>query len=126
MPRDYLSDNHLSWTTLTQTRSHPGRPCPLRSPWPRRPRQRMWCKRWDARFGERVQQFVAGDVDPMLMLIHGSFRAQSGHHSVVFPSLRLTLRALFSSERACHLPPADRIAGGICFLSHACRLLSRT
>ena len=33
---------------------------------------------WDPRFGERVQQFVAGDVHPMVTLICGYFRATYG------------------------------------------------
>src|SRR6201991_1552832 len=33
---------------------------------------------WDPRFGERVQRFVAGDVDPVVMLICGYFRATYG------------------------------------------------
>src|ERR1700745_1276696 len=33
---------------------------------------------WDPRFGERVQRFVAGDADPMVMLICGYFRATYG------------------------------------------------
>ena len=42
---------------------------------------------WDPRFGERVQQFVAGDVDPMVMLICGYFRATYGSSIDLFASL---------------------------------------
>ncbi|MBR0734810.1 helix-turn-helix transcriptional regulator [Bradyrhizobium japonicum] len=42
---------------------------------------------WDPRFGERVQRFVAGDVDPMLMLICGYFRASYGSSIDLFASL---------------------------------------
>ena len=36
---------------------------------------------------ERVQQFVAGDVDPMVMLICGYFRASYGSSIDLFPGL---------------------------------------
>jgi AraC-like DNA-binding protein len=42
---------------------------------------------WDPRFGERIQQFVAGDVDPMLMLICGYFRATYGSSIDLFAGL---------------------------------------
>lgn len=42
---------------------------------------------WDPRFGERVQQFVAGDVEPKLMLICGYFRATYGSSIDLFAGL---------------------------------------
>ena len=42
---------------------------------------------WDPRFGERVQQFVAGDVDPMVKLICGYFRATYGSSIDLFAGL---------------------------------------
>ncbi|MBW5437570.1 helix-turn-helix domain-containing protein [Bradyrhizobium canariense] len=42
---------------------------------------------WDPRFGERVQRFVAGDVDPMVMLICGYFRATYGSSIDLFAGL---------------------------------------
>jgi AraC family transcriptional activator of mtrCDE len=42
---------------------------------------------WDPRFGDRVQQFVAGEADPMLMLICGYFRATYGSSIDLFASL---------------------------------------
>ena len=36
---------------------------------------------------ERVQRFVAGDVDPMVMLICGYFRASYGSSIDLFPGL---------------------------------------
>jgi AraC-like DNA-binding protein len=43
--------------------------------------------RWDPRFGERVQRFVAGDVDPMVVLICGYFRATYGSSIDLFAGL---------------------------------------
>ena len=42
---------------------------------------------WDPRFGERVQRFVAGDVDPMVTLICGYFRATYGSSIDLFAGL---------------------------------------
>jgi hypothetical protein len=42
---------------------------------------------WDPRFGERVQRFVAGDADPMVMLICGYFRATYGSSIDLFAGL---------------------------------------
>jgi AraC family transcriptional activator of mtrCDE len=42
---------------------------------------------WDPRFGDRVQRVVAGDVDPMLMLICGYFRATYGSSIDLFAGL---------------------------------------
>jgi AraC-like DNA-binding protein len=42
---------------------------------------------WDPRFGERIQRFVAGDVDPMVMLICGYFRATYGSSIDLFAGL---------------------------------------
>jgi AraC family transcriptional activator of mtrCDE len=42
---------------------------------------------WDPRFGERIQRFVAGDVDPTVMLICGYFRATYGSSIDLFASL---------------------------------------
>ena len=42
---------------------------------------------WDPRFGERVQRFVAGDVDPTVMLICGYFRATYGLSIDLFADL---------------------------------------
>jgi AraC-like DNA-binding protein len=42
---------------------------------------------WDPRFGEHVQRFVAGDVDPMVMLICGYFRATYGSSIDLFAGL---------------------------------------
>src|SRR5262245_20858676 len=43
--------------------------------------------RWDPRFGERIQRFVAGDVDPMITLICGYFRATYGSSIDLFAGL---------------------------------------
>jgi AraC family transcriptional regulator, activator of mtrCDE len=42
---------------------------------------------WDPRFGGRVQRFVAGDVDPMVKLICGYFRATYGSSIDLFAAL---------------------------------------
>jgi AraC-like DNA-binding protein len=42
---------------------------------------------WDPHFGERIQRFVAGDVDPMVTLICGYFRATYGSSIDLFASL---------------------------------------
>lgn len=42
---------------------------------------------WNPRFGERIQRFVAGDVDPMVMLICGYFRATYGSSIDLFAGL---------------------------------------
>ena len=42
---------------------------------------------WDPRVGERIQRFVAGDVDPMVMLICGYFRATYGSSIDLFAGL---------------------------------------
>src|SRR5215470_2485274 len=42
---------------------------------------------WDPRLGERIQRFVAGDVDPMVVLICGYFRATYGSSIDLFAGL---------------------------------------
>ena len=42
---------------------------------------------WNPRFGERVQRFVAGDVDPTVVLICGYFRATYGSSIDLFAGL---------------------------------------
>src|SRR3954463_15064496 len=42
---------------------------------------------WDPRFGERIQRFVAGDVEPMVTLICGYFRATYGSSIDLFAGL---------------------------------------
>jgi AraC-like DNA-binding protein len=42
---------------------------------------------WDPSVGERVQRFIAGDVDPMVMMICGYFRATYGYSIDLFAGL---------------------------------------
>ena len=56
---------------------------------------------WDPRFGERVQRLVAGDVDPMVMLICGYFRATYGSSIDLFAGLSTPIVELFE--------PADEL-----------------
>jgi hypothetical protein len=56
---------------------------------------------WDPRFGERVQRFVAGDVDPMVMLICGYFRATYGSSIDLFAGLSVPIVERFE--------PADEL-----------------
>jgi AraC family transcriptional activator of mtrCDE len=42
---------------------------------------------WNPRSGERIQRFVAGDIDPMVMLICGYFRATYGSSIDLFAGL---------------------------------------
>jgi AraC family transcriptional activator of mtrCDE len=42
---------------------------------------------WDSQLGERMQRFVAGDADPMVMLICGYFRATYGTSIDLFAGL---------------------------------------
>jgi AraC-like DNA-binding protein len=56
---------------------------------------------WDPRFGERIQRFVAGDLDPMVMLICGYFRATYGSSIDLFAGLSTPIVERFE--------PADEV-----------------
>src|SRR5215475_4258436 len=53
---------------------------------------------WDPRFGERIQRFVAGDVDPMVTLICGYFRATYGTSIDLFAGLSTPIVERFEPE----------------------------
>jgi AraC-like DNA-binding protein len=52
---------------------------------------------WDPRLGERIQRFVAGDVDPTVMLICGYFRATYGSSIDLFADLSTPIVERFES-----------------------------